>query len=114
MVNEITKLNPERPCSAKVFFALFLSALIATFLWVYYLSQGFSQPGILDGFIDIQAYAIQKGQIAITPDYHHMFYHDVSLYKGNYYFYWGLLPSAFHTVSTNCVMGENSPFKVLR
>lgn len=96
MVNEITKLNLEKQFSAKVFFALFLSALFATFMWVYYLSQGFSQPGILDGVIDIQAYAIQKGQIAITPDYHHIFYHDVSLYKGNYYFYWGLLPSALH------------------
>jgi hypothetical protein len=96
LVNEIVKLNPERQCSAKVFFALFLSALIATFLWVYYLSLGFSQPGILDAFIDIQAYALQNGRIAITPDYHHIFYHDVSLYKGNYYFYWGILPSALH------------------
>ena len=73
MGNEVVKLNLERQRNAKVIFALFLSALIATFLWVYYLSQGFSQPGILDGVIDIQAYAIQKGQIAITPDYHHIF-----------------------------------------
>lgn len=96
MVNEVTILNLKKQFSAKVFFALFLSASLATFMWVYYLSQGFSQPGILDAFIDIQAYAFQKGQFAITPDYHHMFYHDVSLYKGNYYFYWGLLPSALH------------------
>lgn len=96
MVNEITKLNPERPYGIKVYFALFLSALIAAFLWVYYLSQGFSQPGILDGYYDIQAYALQNGHLAITPDYHHIFYHDASFYKGNYYFYWGLLPSALH------------------
>ena len=87
MATEITKLNLEKQFSAKVFFALFLSALFATFMWVYYLSQGFSQPGILDAFIDIQAYALQNGHITITPDYHNIFYHDVSLYNGNYYFY---------------------------
>jgi hypothetical protein len=79
-----------------VFISLFLSALFATFMWVYYLSQGFTQPGLLDAFIDIQAFALQNGQIAITPDSHYMFYHDVSLYKGIYYFYWGILPSALH------------------
>jgi hypothetical protein len=80
----------------KVFISLFLSALVATLMWVYYLSQGFTQPGLLDAFIDIQAFALQNGRIAITPDYHHIFYHDVSLYNGNYYFYWGILPSVLH------------------
>ena len=60
MVNEVTILNLEKQFSAKVFFALFLSASLATFMWVYYLSQGFSQPGILDAFIDIQAYAFKR------------------------------------------------------
>ena len=95
MVNEIIKFNLKRQCRVQLIF-LFLSALLATFMWVYYLSQGFTMPGILDGFIDLQAYALQKGQLAIKPDYHDIFYYDVSLYKGNYYFYWGLLPSALH------------------
>lgn len=83
--------------NVKVAFSLFLSALLATFMWVYYLSSGFSQPGILDAFIDIQAYVLQKGQFAITPDYARMFYHDISLYEGNYYFYWGILPAVLHS-----------------
>ena len=95
MVNEITKLNLEKQRDVQFIF-LFLSALIATFMWVYYLSQGFSLPGMLDAYIDIQAYALQNGHIAITPDYHHMFYHDVSLYNGNYYFYWGILSAVLH------------------
>lgn len=91
------------------FILLFLNALIATFIWVYYLSQGFNQPGILDGFIDIQAYVLQRGHLAITPDYHYMFYHDVSLYKGDYYFYWGLLPSLLHaflSILTNRIISS--------
>ncbi len=95
MAHEIKKSNVERKQNIQ-FILLFLNALIATFIWIYYLSQGFSQPGILDGFIDIQASVLQKGHLAITPDYHYMFYHDVSLYNGNYYFYWGLLPSLLH------------------
>lgn len=95
-MNKITLLNPEIKSSKKVVFSLFLSALITTLIWVYYLSQGFHQPGLLDALIDIQAYALQKGQIAITPDYRQMFYHDISLYRGNYYLYWGMLPSALH------------------
>jgi hypothetical protein len=80
------------------FIFLFLSALTAAFLWIFYLSRGFSQPGLLDAFIEIQARAIQSGQLAITPDFHRYFYHDASLYQGNYYFYWGLLPALLHAV----------------
>lgn len=96
MVNKITTLNIIEKRRIIHFIFLLLSALTAAFIWICYLSQGFSQPGILDAFIEIQACAIQKGQLAITPDYHHFFYHDVSLYKGNYYFYWGLLPALLH------------------
>ncbi len=95
-MNETTLSGPEIKTSKRVVFSLFLSALIATLLWVYYLSQGFHQPGLLDAFIDIQAFALQKGHISITPDYREMFYHDISLYQGNYYLYWGMLPSALH------------------
>jgi len=95
-MNEITLSDPETATNKIVFFSLFLSALIAALTWVYYLSQGFHQPGLLDAFIDIQAYALQKGHIAVTPDYREMFYHDISLYQGNYYLYWGMLPSALH------------------
>ncbi len=95
-MNEITLFDPEIETSKRVGFSLFVSALIAALIWIYYLSQGFHQPGLLDAFIDIQAYALQKGHIAITPDYRDMFYHDISLYQGNYYLYWGMLPSALH------------------
>ncbi|MRR16481.1 MAG: hypothetical protein EG826_08510 [Deltaproteobacteria bacterium] len=95
-MNEISLSDPGTETGIKVAFPLFLSALIAAGVWVYYLSQGFHQPGLLDAFTDIQAYALQKGHIAITPDYRDMFYHDVSLYQGNYYLYWGMLPSALH------------------
>jgi len=80
------------------FIFLFLNAFTAAFLWIFYLSHGFSQPGILDAFIEIQACALQSGQLSITPDFHHYFYHDASLYQGNYYFYWGLLPALLHAV----------------
>lgn len=73
-----------------------LNACAATAFWVYYLSQGFQSSGILDGFYEIQSASVSRGGLAIIPGPQDLFYHDVCIYKGSYYFYWGLLPSFFY------------------
>jgi len=96
MINETNRTFIKK--SNQHIMILFLSAIVMAFSWVFYLSGGFSQPGLLDAFIDIQAYGLQKGHLNIMPDYNHIFYHDVSLYKGKYYFYWGILPAVLHAL----------------
>ncbi len=49
--------------------------------------------GLLDGFYELQARALSRLHLAIEPDPMHWFYYDVSLYNGQYYFYWGMLPA---------------------
>lgn len=70
------------------------AALVATF-WLSFVSHGFSVPALVDGVYDIQAAAISQGQLAISPGPMEVFFHDALMYFGSYYFYWGLLPSAW-------------------
>jgi len=64
---------------------------------MWFLSRGFETPGILDAYYEIQAHALSQRQISILPGPNQAFYHDVSLYDGKYYFYWGMLPSVVHS-----------------
>jgi hypothetical protein len=73
--------------------AYVLNALAATFCWMFFVSAGFSSSEILDGYYQIQAAALAKGCLAIDCGSATSFYPDATLYKGQYYFYWGLLPS---------------------
>ncbi len=111
IINSIKKINLKGKQNAQLIF-LFISALFATFIWVYYLSRGFTQPGILDAFIDIQAYVLQKGRLSITPDFETFFYHDISLYEGNYYFYWGILPALLHSLLSIMVGNTISSYSI--
>ncbi len=85
--------------------AYVLNALAATVCWMFFLSGGFSSPGILDGYYEIQAAALAKGCLAIDCGSATSFYPDASLYKGQYYFYWGLLPSVGY-LSLSTVFGK--------
>ncbi len=71
-----------------------LNALVAALAWLYFVSAGFSANGILDGVYEIQAAMLRQGQLTIVPGPLSMFFHDALMYWGEYYFYWGLLPSA--------------------
>lgn len=73
-----------------------LNGLICAFFWMWFVSRGCETPGILDAYYEIQAHALWQGQICILPGPDQAFYHDVSLFDGKYYFYWGMLPSAMH------------------
>jgi len=73
-----------------------LNSLAATFFWVYFLSDGFQAAGLLDGVYELQAHALAKFQLWIEPGPKDVFYFDVCLYNGKYYFYQGLLPSLLH------------------
>jgi hypothetical protein len=75
-----------------------LNAFLITFCCIYFLSNGFRSDGILDGFYEIQARSLALGSLSIVPGPPEFFYHDVSLYHGKYYFYWGLLPSLAYMV----------------
>ncbi len=72
------------------------NALVGVAFWVYYLSDGFNIPGILDAYYEIQTESFRNGQISLIPGCKDYYYHDVSLYRGQYFFYWGLLPSLIH------------------
>ena len=69
-----------------------LSALLAVTSWLFFVSNGFSTDGILDGVYVIQAGALADGHLFILPGSSE-YYHDAMIYHGKYYFYWGLLPS---------------------
>lgn len=71
-----------------------LSAVAATLIWLGYVSDGFTARGLLDGVYEIQAAALARGSLTIAPGPFEVFYYDVLIYGGSYYFYWGLLPSA--------------------
>lgn len=75
-----------------------LNGLLASGFWVSYVSSGFQSEGILDGYYVLQARALLEGRLSISPGPLDMFYHDVSLYGGSYYFYWGMLPAAMFAV----------------
>jgi hypothetical protein len=77
-----------------VHFLFVANALLASGFWVHYVSSGFQASGLLDGYYVLQAQAILEGRLSISPGPLEMFYHDVSLYGGSYYFYWGMLPAA--------------------
>lgn len=90
----------------RIGWAYALNALAATLCCMVFLSGGFGSPGILDGYYEIQAASLAKGCLSIDCGSVTSFYPDASLYKGQYYFYWGLIPSlgyllfstVFHTV----------------
>ena len=75
-----------------------LNSLSAVFFWVYFLSAGFQTPGLLDGVYELQAQALAKFQLSIEPGPRDVFYFDVCLFKGKFYFYQGMLPAFFHAV----------------
>jgi hypothetical protein len=77
---------------------LCLNAAVAALMWTCFVSHGFSTDGILDGVYEIQARSLAQGHISIVPGPLRMFCHDVIMYWGNSYFYWGLLPSAVFLV----------------
>ncbi len=85
--------------------AYLLNAGLATLFWMYFLSGGFSAPGILDGYYNIQAAALAKGCLAINCGATTSFYPDASLFNGQYYFYWGLLPSVGY-LALSAVLGK--------
>lgn len=85
--------------------AYLLNAGVATLFWMYFLSGGFSAPGILDGYYNIQAAALAKGCLAIGCGSTSSFYPDASLFMGQYYFYWGLLPSVGY-LGLSTVLGK--------
>ena len=70
-----------------------LNAFIAALAWLYFVSAGFSATALLDGVYEIQAAMLRQGQLTITPGPLSIFFHDALMYWGEYYFYWGLLPS---------------------
>lgn len=70
------------------------NALVLAFAWVAFVSDGFRANGILDGVYEIQARRLFQGHLSIEPGPLAIFYHDVLMYWGTYYFYWGLFPSA--------------------
>lgn len=75
-----------------------LNSLAAVFFWVYFLSDGFQAAGLLDGVYELQAHALAKFRLWIEPGPKDVFYFDVCLFNGKYYFYQGLLPSILHAV----------------
>lgn len=80
-----------------------VSALLAVTAWMYFLSDGFSSHGLLDAYYEIQAESLRNGQLSLIPGPDDYYYHDVSLYEGRYYFYWGLLPSLIHLMLSTCL-----------
>ena len=68
------------------------AAVLAGFLLCYF-SNGFSLTGILDSVYELQAHSLACGHLYISPGPGEMYFQDISMYRGNYYFYQGLLPS---------------------
>lgn len=71
-----------------------VNALLTSLAWLYFVSHGFTANGIVDGVYEIQAANLSQARLAILPGPLEQFYHDALMYWGQYYFYWGLLPSA--------------------
>jgi hypothetical protein len=87
----------DRPCYGyEAVYAL--NALIVALLWLYFVSDRFLANGILDGVYEIQAAMLRQGQLFIVPGPLSLFYHDALMYWGEYYFYWGMLPSGLFLV----------------
>ena len=85
------------PLTSKSFLvsvAFLANALLVSLAWLYFVSHGFTANGIVDGVYEIQASMLGQGRLAIVPGPLERFYHDALMYWGQYYFYWGLLPSA--------------------
>jgi len=74
--------------------AFLLNAFLVSIAWLYFISHGFSANGIVDGVYEIQAAMLSQARLSIIPGPLERFYHDALMYWGQYYFYWGLLPSA--------------------
>jgi hypothetical protein len=73
-----------------------LNASAVTFWWMFFVSAGFTSPEILDAYYSIQAATLAKGCLAIDCGSGTSFYADATFFKGQYYFYWGLFPSAVY------------------
>jgi hypothetical protein len=73
-----------------------LNSLAATFFWVYFLSDGFHAAGLLDAVYELQAQALAQFRLSIEPGPRDVFYFDVCLFNGKYYFYQGMLPAVLH------------------
>lgn len=69
------------------------NASIAAAMWLYFVSHGFSENSILDAVYEIQARSLDQGHLFIVPGPLESFYHDSLMFRGRYYFYWGLFPS---------------------
>lgn len=70
-----------------------LNAMAMAVLWLGFVSHGFSTSEILDAVYVIQSMSIDNGNLHILPGPAEKFYHDVLMYHGRYFFYWGLSPS---------------------
>ena len=78
-----------------------LNSLAVTFFWVYFLSDAFHAAGLLDGVYELQAQALADFRLSIEPGPQNVFYFDVCLFNGKYYFYQGLLPAVLHACFMN-------------
>ena len=78
-----------------------LNSLAVTFFWVYFLSDAFHAAGLLDGVYELQAQALADFRLSIEPGPQNVFYFDVCLFNGKYYFYQGLLPAVLHAFFMN-------------
>lgn len=88
----------ESPQSLRIPWFLTANAVIAAAAWLFFVSHGFTARELLDGVYFLQSRALEQFQLRIEPGPLHAFYDDVLLYRGKYYFYWGLLPSALLAV----------------
>ncbi len=70
-----------------------VNALALAMFLLWYFSHGFSVDGILDGIYELQADSLAHGHLNIIPGPQEMYFHDILIYWGKYYFYQGLLPS---------------------
>ncbi len=101
-------LNPSL-----VRYAYLVNAAAATAAWLCFFSGGFTADALLDGYYEIQAHAIAQGSLAASPGPETHFYHDASLYRGNYYFYWGLLPSIAYTAASTLLSRTAAHYAVV-
>ncbi len=72
---------------------LLANSLIVTFLVLFKVSWGFSAPGILDSFYEVQARSLGLGHAYLVPGPPDVYYHDSSMFQGRAYLYFGPLPS---------------------
>ena len=80
--------------SRRVTIALIVNALAMSLLWLCFVSHHFGAGQMMDGVYEIQAAMLGQGRLSIVPGPLQLYYFDVIMFRGDYYFYQGLLPSA--------------------